>query len=71
MQAPARATATVDDLRGSSTTIDTADKADLLGKAKIIAGATLGVGGAAEQERLLGQAQNAVGCIAHNKRSTP
>lgn len=60
VQSSARAETTADDLRGQSRTVDTADSVNMLGKAKVIAGTALGLGGAAEQEGLLGKAQDAV-----------
>lgn len=67
VQTTARSEMTADDLRGKSRIVDTADSANLLGKAKIIAGSALGLGGAAEQEGLLGQAQNAVDKVGQAK----
>lgn len=55
-----RVSATVDDLRGSSRTVDTADSIVTLGSAKKWLGGVLVAGGSAEQAGLLGQAQDVV-----------
>lgn len=65
VQAPARITATADDLRGRSRTIDAADGINTAGVVKAATGATLVVGGGAEQ--LLGSAQDTVDKIGQAK----
>jgi hypothetical protein len=60
LQSEDRENATVDDLRGASRTVDTAEKADALGTAKKWIGGVMVAGGSAEHLGLLGQATEAV-----------
>ena len=59
-----RANATVDDLRGTSRTVDTAEKADALGSAKKWIGGVMVAGGSAEKEGRVHQ-QDAVRADGH------
>lgn len=67
IQVEERANATVDDLRGSSRTVDAADGLDVAGTAKKVLGTALVGGGVSEQTGLLGQAQDAVDKVGQAK----